>query len=103
VPVVSTVQGGLVSRSVGVEALSVPLQPHIRLVNRGMQPIRKAVLQDGDAGNVVMRFEQDAARPTLQDGQFYVVVVERSDGSELKVLLQASGTTRADPVILVVP
>jgi hypothetical protein len=68
-----------------------------------MQPIRKAVLQDGDAGNVVMRFEQDAARPTLQDGQFYVVVVERSDGSELKVLLQASGTTRADPVILVVP
>jgi hypothetical protein len=68
-----------------------------------MQPIRKAVLQDGDAGNVVMRFEQDAARPTLQDGQFYVVVVERSDGSELKVLLQASGTTRADPVMLVVP
>jgi hypothetical protein len=68
-----------------------------------MQPIRKAVLQDGDARNVVMRFEQDAARPTLQDGQFYVVVVERSDGSELKVLLQASGTTRADPVILVVP
>jgi hypothetical protein len=103
VPVVSTVQGGLVSRSAGVKALTVPLQPHIRLVNRGMQPIRKAVLQDGDAGNVVMRFEQDAARPTLQDGQAYVVVVERSDGSELKVLLQASGTTRADLVILVVP
>jgi hypothetical protein len=39
----------------------------------------------------------------LQDGQFYVVVVERADGSELKVWLQASGTTRADPVILVVP
>jgi hypothetical protein len=102
-PVVSTVQGGLVSRSAGVKAVSVPLQPHIRLVNRGTQPIGKAVLWDGDFRNELTRFERDAARPTLQDGQFYVVVVERSDGNELKVLLQASGTTRAAPVILVVP
>ena len=102
-PVVSTVQGGLVSRSAGVKAVSVPLQPHIRLVNRGTQPIGKAVLWDGDLRNELTRFERDAARPTLQDGQFYVVVVERSDGNELKVLLQASGTTRAAPVILVVP
>jgi hypothetical protein len=102
-PVVSTVQGGLVSRSAGVKAVSVPLQPHLRLVNRGTQPIGKAVLWDGDFRNELTRFERDAARPTLQDGQFYVVVVERSDGSELKVLLQASGTTRAAPVILVVP
>jgi hypothetical protein len=102
-PVVSTVQGGLVSRSAGVKAVSVPLQPHLRLVNRGTQPIGKAVLWDGDFRNELTRFERDAARPTLQDGQFYVVVVERSDGSELKVLLQASGTARAGPVILVVP
>jgi hypothetical protein len=102
-PVVSTVQGGLVSRSTGVKAVSVPLQPHLRLLNRGAQPIGKAVLWDGDLRNELTRFERDAARPTLQDGQFYVVVVERSDGSELKVLLQASGTTRAAPVILVVP
>jgi hypothetical protein len=102
-PVVSTVQGGLVSRSAGVKAVSVPLQPHLRLVNRGTQPIGKAVLWDGDFRNELTRFERDAARPTLQDGQFYVVVVERSDGSELKVLLQASGTARAAPVILVVP
>jgi hypothetical protein len=72
-------------------------------VNRGTQPIGKAVLWDGDLRNELTRFERDAARPTLQDGQFYVVVVERSDGNELKVLLQASGTTRAAPVILVVP
>ena len=102
-PVVSTVQGGLVSRSAGVKAVSVPLQPHLRLVNRGTQTIGKAVLWDGDFRNELTRFERDAARPTLQDGQFYVVVVERSDGSELKVLLQASGTARAAPVILVVP
>ena len=99
----STVQGGFVSRGAGVKALTVPLQPHIRLVNRGMQPIGKAVLWDGDVRSEVTRFEQDAARPTLLDGQFYVVVVERSDGKESKVLLQASGAMRAGPVILVVP
>jgi hypothetical protein len=60
-------------------------------------------LWDGDVRSEVTRFEQDAARPTLQDGQFYVVVVERSDGRESKVLLQASGAMRAGPVILVVP
>jgi hypothetical protein len=102
-PVFSTVQGGFVSRGAGVKALTVPLQPHIRLVNRGTQPIGKAVLWDGDVRSEVTRFEKDAARPTLQDGQFYVVVVERSDGRESKVLLQASGAMRAGPVILVVP
>ena len=77
---VSTIQGGLISRSAGTAVKSVSLQPNIRVVNRGAQPIRKAVLWDGDA-NILMRFERDAARPTLQDGQFYVLVVERGDGS----------------------
>jgi hypothetical protein len=102
-PVVSTFQGGLVSRGAGVKALSVPLQPNIRVLNRGTQPIRKTVLWDGDARSIVMSFERDAARPTLNEGQFYVLVVERSDGSEFKMMLQASGDTRADPVIVVVP
>jgi hypothetical protein len=102
-PVVSTFQGGLVSRGAGVKALSVPLQPNIRIVNRGTQPIRKAVLWDGDSRNILVKFERDAARPTLNEGQSYVLVVERSDGSEFKMMLQASGETRADPVIVVVP
>jgi hypothetical protein len=103
VPVVSTFQGGLVSRGAGVKALSVPLQPNIRVLNRGTQPIRKTVLLDGDAKSILMSFERDAARPILNEGQFYVLVVERSDGSEFKMMLQASGETRADPVIVVVP
>ena len=104
-PVVSTVQGGLISRGAGtaVKALSVPLQPNIRVVNRGAQPIRQAVLWDGDARNILMRLERDAARPTLEDGQFYVLTVERNDGSELKMMLQANAETRGDPVIVVVP
>jgi hypothetical protein len=102
-PVVSTFQGGLVSRGAGVKALSVPLQPNMKVVNRGTQPIRKIALWDGDARNILMTFERDAARPTLHEGQFYVLVAERSDGSEIKILLQASGVTRADPVIVVVP
>ena len=102
-PVVSTVQGGLVSRSAGAKPLSVPLQPTIRVVNRSPQPIRRAVLWDGGGKNVVMSFERDAARPTLEDGQFYVLTVERNDGSELKMMLQANAETRGDPVIVVVP
>jgi hypothetical protein len=102
-PVVSTVQGGLVSRAAGAKPLSVPLQPTIRVVNRGPEPIRKAVLWDGGAKNVVMSFERDAARPTLQDGQFYLLIVERSDGSEVKMMLQAKADTRGDPVIVMVP
>jgi hypothetical protein len=104
-PVVSTVQGGLVSRgaATAVKALSVPLQPNIRVVNRGAQPIRKAVLWDGDGRNILMRLERHAARPTLQDGQTYVLVVERRDGSEFKMTLQARADTADDPVIIVVP
>ena len=102
-PVVSTVQGGLVSRAAGAIPLSVPLQPTIRIVNRGSQPIRSAALWDGAAKNVVMSFERDAARPTLEDGQFYVLVIERSDGSELKMMLQANTDTRGAPVIVTVP
>ena len=102
-PVVSTIQGGLISRSAGTAVKSVSLQPNIRVVNRGAQPIRKAVLWDGDARNILMRLERDAARPTLQDGQFYVLVVERGDGSEFKMTLQARADTGDDPVIVVVP
>ena len=102
-PVVSTIQGGLISRGASTAVKSVSLQPNIRVVNRGAQPIRQAVLWDGDARNILMRLERDAARPTLQDGQSYVLVVERGDGSEFKMTLQARADTGDDPVIVVVP
>jgi hypothetical protein len=101
-PVVSTFQGGLVSRGTGAKALNVSLQPNIRIVNRGTQPIRKIALWDGDAKNVLMTFERNAARPTLDEGRSYLLVVERDDGSELKMMLQPSAVTKADPLILVV-
>ncbi len=101
-PVVSTFQGGLVSRGTGVKTLNVSLQPNIRIVNRGAQAIRKIALWDGDAKQVLLNFDRNAARPTLDEGRSYLLVVERSDGSELKMMLQPSAVTQADPLILVV-
>lgn len=101
-PVVSTFQGGLVSRGTGVKTLNVSLQPNIRVVNRGTQAIRKIALWDGDAKNVLLTFDRNAARPTLDEGRSYLLVVERGDGSEVKMMLQSSAVTQADPLILVV-
>lgn len=101
-PVVSTFQGGLVSRGTGLKTLNVSLKPNIRVVNRGSQPIRKIALWDGDAKNVLLAFEGNAARPTLDEGRPYLLVVERGDGSEVKMMLQPSAVTKADPLILVV-
>lgn len=103
-PVVSTFQGGLVSRGsgTGVKTLNVSLRPNIRVVNRGTQAIRKIALWDGDEKNVLLTFDRHAARPTLDEGRSYLLVVERNDGSEVKMMLQPSAVTKADPLILVV-
>jgi hypothetical protein len=101
-PVVSTFQGGLVSRGAGVKTLNVSLQPNIRVVNRSSHPIRKIALWDGEAKNVLLTFDRNAARPTLDEGRSYLLVVERGDGSEVKTMLQPSAATKADPLILVV-
>jgi hypothetical protein len=101
-PVVSTFQGGLVSRGTGVKTLNVPLQPNIRVVNRGTQAIRRIALWDGDAKNVLLTFDRNGARPTLDEGRSYLLVVERGDGSEVRMMLQPSAVTKADPLILVV-
>jgi hypothetical protein len=99
-PVVSTFQGGIVSRGTGVKTTNVPLQPNIKVVNRGAQPIRKIALWDGDAQKLLLTFERDAARPMLDEGQSYLLVVERNDGSEFKMMLKASAVTRAEPLIV---
>src|ERR1700704_4056393 len=99
-PVVSTFQGGIVSR--GLKAMAVSLQPNIKVVNRGADPIRKITLWDGENQRILMTFDRNGARPTLEEGQTYLLVVERSDGRELKMMLQGSAVTRTDPLIVMV-
>jgi hypothetical protein len=102
-PVVSAFQGGLLSRGgASPRTMNVPLQPSIKVVNRGTQPIRQIALWDGENQKVPMTFDHGAARPILDDGQSYLLVVERSDGSEFKVVLQGSAMTRTEPLIFVV-
>jgi hypothetical protein len=99
-PIVSSFQGGIVSR--GLKATTVPLQPDIKVVNRGAHPIRKITLWDGENQRILMTFDRNGARPTLDEGQTYLLVVERSDGKELKMMLQGSAATRTDPFIVMV-
>jgi hypothetical protein len=48
-------------------------------------------------------FERSLARPVLDDGQSYLLVVEQSDGSERKMILRAGAATPPGPLIVVVP
>ena len=99
-PVLSTFQGGLVSRGTGVKTTNVPLQPNIKVVNRGAQPIRKIALWDSDAQKLLLTFDRDAARPVLDEGKSYLLIVERNDGSEFKMMLKAGAATPAEPLIV---
>jgi hypothetical protein len=99
-PVVSTFQGGIVSRGTGAKTTNVSLQPNIKVVNRGEQAIRRIALWDGDAQKLLVTFDRDAARPVLNEGQSYLLVVERNDGSEFKMMLKASAVTQAEPLIV---
>jgi hypothetical protein len=99
-PVLSTFQGGLVSRGTGVKTANVPLQPNIKVVNRGAQPIRKIALWDSDAQKLLLTFDRDAARPVLDEGKSYLLIVERNDGSEFKMMLKAGAATPAEPLIV---
>ena len=102
-PVVSSFQGGLVARSTGLKTTDVPLQPSIKVANRGTVPINKVTLWDSEQQTVLRTFDRHEARPTFEDGQSYLLVVERSDGSELKMILKGSAMARTGPVIIVVP
>ena len=44
----------------------------------------------------------NAARPTFMDGEDYMLVVERSDGSEFNLMLRAAAATGTAPLIVVV-
>jgi hypothetical protein len=107
-PVVSSFQGGFVARTVKTPLAKTPLanvalQPNIKLVNRGANGITGAALWDQTQQRIVWTFRQNAARPTLEEGQVYHLVVGRSDGSESKMTLRASAAASRSPRILVVP
>ena len=101
-PLVSTFQGGVVTRSAGGPTVNVPLRPSIRIVNHGTQTIRRIALWDDLRQTVLMKFGGNTARPVFQNGEFYRLAVELSDGSELDLLLQAGASTVTAPLIVVV-
>ena len=101
-PAVSTFQGGVLARSAGPVTTKVGLQPSIKVVNRSTKPIRDIALWDGAQRRIVATFQRGAASPTLDEGQSYLLVVGRHDGSQLKMKLVASPTAEAVPLILVV-
>jgi hypothetical protein len=102
-PVVSTFQGGFVTRNIALTTLKVPLRPSIRVINQGNANIRRIALWDGTQQAVVAAFDRNAARPVFDEGRSYLLVIEQGDGRELKTLLQASAQTRTGPLILVLP
>ncbi len=82
---------------------NVSLRPTIKVINQGTQTINRITLWDGLQQRTVATFERDAARPVLEDGKSYLLVAERSDGRELKLILQASADVRIGPLMVVVP
>jgi hypothetical protein len=101
-PVVSTFQGGVAARSVTITSMNVPLRPSIKIVNRGKQAISRVVLRDGVDDTLLMNLNSKAAQPILTDGQSYVLVIERSSGSKLRMQLRASAAIESGPLIFVV-
>jgi hypothetical protein len=101
-PVLSLVQGGVVSRKVALTTVDVSLRPIIRVVNESKNPIRQVALWDGLRQKVVMTFEGNTARPKLDADQSYLLVVDQGDGNESKLTLKASAATPSGPLILTV-
>ena len=101
-PVISTFQGGFVTRSSGLATAKVRLRPNIKVVDLGADTIRKITLRDETNRPLPASFARNVARPVLEQDKSYLLVVERRDGDELKVLLQASEANQAGPLIVVV-
>ena len=101
-PMISTFQGGFVTRSVGLTTAKVPLRPNIKIVDRGASPIRKITLWDDMHRPLPATFARNTGRPVLKQDQSYLLVLERGDGDELKMLLQASEANQTGPLIVVV-
>jgi hypothetical protein len=101
-PVISTFQGGFVTRSAGLAMAKVPLRPNIKVVDRGTNTIRRITLRDETNRPLPASFARNVGQPILEQDKSYLLVVERNDGDELKVLLQASKANQLSPLIVVV-
>lgn len=101
-PTLSAFQGGIIARTTGTAATKVGLQPTIKIINRSQSGIRNIALWDGSQRTIVASFERNTARPALDDRQFYLLVIGRNDGSELKMMLQATASMDTRPFILIV-
>jgi hypothetical protein len=101
-PVISTFQGGFVTRSVGLTTAKVPLRPNIKVVSGPDNPVRKITLWDDTNRPVQVSFTHNTGRSVLEQDKSYVLVVELRDGDELKLVLQASGANPTGPLIVVV-
>jgi hypothetical protein len=101
-PVLSLVQGGVVSRKVAFTSVDVPLRPIIKVVNESKIPIRQVAIWDELRQNVVVTFEGNTARPKLDADRAYLLVVDQGDGNESKITLKASAAIRTGPLILTV-
>ena len=99
-PAVSNFQGGFLARTTGVASTKVALRPTIKIVNKTANGIQNISLWDGAQQRVVAAFERNSARPVLSEGQSYLLVVRRNDGSELKMMLQASPLVEQRTLIL---
>jgi hypothetical protein len=101
-PVISTFQGGFVTRSSGLATAKVPLRPNIKVVDRGTNTIRKITLRDDANRPLPASFARNMGRPVLEQDKAYLLVVERIDGDDLKIVLQASESNQMGPLIVVV-
>jgi hypothetical protein len=81
----------------------VALRPTIKVVNKSTtNGIRDIALWDSGQQTIVASFERAAARPILNEGQSYVLVVGRNDGTEFKLILQATPQVEARTLIVIV-
>lgn len=101
-PVISTFQGGFVTRSVGLMTAKVPLRPSIKVVSGTDNPVRKITLWDDMNRPMQVSFTHNTGRPVLEQDKSYVLIVEPRDGDELKLVLQASGANPTGPLIVMV-
>jgi hypothetical protein len=102
-PATSTFQGGVLARATVSNATKVALRPTLKVVNKNAKGIRSVALWDAAQQHVVANFQKNVARPNLMDETTYQLVVQREDGSEIKMPLRASASIDPKPLILVVP
>jgi hypothetical protein len=99
-PLLTSYQGGITLRSSAIKSIDVPLRPSIKIIDRGKPPVNRIALWDGESRKILLTFSHDRAQPALDDGQSYVLVVGRSDGSDFKLRLLSKAGNASGPLIV---